>query len=126
LVDVSEQVNTDVLRARGGEAEQLGSLARVTAERHGAVRVGTSGELVQLAAILSAFGMHPVGFYDLRDAAPSAIPVARQRPGPGARAGARRHGGAPAPANRSCAGAPVLSAARARRQTRRHPHGAVA
>jgi len=75
LVDVSEQVNTDVLRARGGEAEQLGSLARVTAERHGAVRVGTSRELVQLAAILSAFGMHPVGFYDLRDAAPSAIPV---------------------------------------------------
>ncbi len=75
LVEVSGQVNAEVLRDRGADAEQLGSLARVTAERHGAVRVGTPAELSQLAAVLAAFGMHPVGFYDLRDAAPSPVPV---------------------------------------------------
>ena len=75
LVDVSAQVNADVLREDPGHPGGLGSVARVTAERHGAVRVGTPGELVQLARILEAFGMFPVGFYDLRDAAPTPIPV---------------------------------------------------
>ncbi len=74
LVDASAQVNVDVLRTRC-DAEELGSLSRVTAERHGAVRVGTPAELAQLAGILAAFGMYPVGFYDLRDAAPTPIPV---------------------------------------------------
>lgn len=75
LVDVTSQLNADVLRGDPDHAEELGSLSRVTAERHGAVRVGTPGELAQFAGILAAFGMHPVGFYDLRDAAPSPIPV---------------------------------------------------
>ncbi|WP_341350953.1 hypothetical protein [Nocardioides convexus] len=44
LVEVSEAVNTDVLAAMGPEAERLGSIARVTAERHGAIRVGTPDE----------------------------------------------------------------------------------
>lgn len=75
LVDVSRQVNEDVLRAQGAEAERLGSISRVTAERHGAIRVGTPGELRQVARIFGALGMHPVGFYDLREAAASAVPV---------------------------------------------------
>ncbi|ARF54325.1 2-oxoadipate dioxygenase/decarboxylase [Streptomyces gilvosporeus] len=75
LVDVSRQVNEDVLRARGADAERLGSVGRVTAERHGAIRVGTPGELAQVARIFGALGMHPVGFYDLREAAASAVPV---------------------------------------------------
>lgn len=75
LVDVSAQVNADVMRNHGPAAEDLGSLARVTAERHGAVRVGTPVELAKLGRVLAAFGMHPVGFYDLRDAAPTPVPV---------------------------------------------------
>jgi uncharacterized glyoxalase superfamily metalloenzyme YdcJ len=75
LVDVSREVNEDVLRAQGTDAERLGSISRVTAERHGAIRVGTPGEMRQVARIFGALGMHPVGFYDLREAAASAVPV---------------------------------------------------
>ncbi|MFC5801753.1 VOC family protein [Streptomyces formicae] len=75
LVEVAGQVNDDVLRDAGESAERLGSIERVTAERHGAIRVGTPGELWQAAQIFAALGMEPVGFYDLRDAAASAVPV---------------------------------------------------
>jgi uncharacterized glyoxalase superfamily metalloenzyme YdcJ len=74
LVDVAREVNHDVLAARGGDAERLGSIGRVTAERHGAIRVGTPRELQQVARIFGALGMQPVGFYDLREAA-AALPV---------------------------------------------------
>ncbi|AQA01490.1 DUF1338 domain-containing protein [Mycobacterium sp. MS1601] len=73
LVEVSAQVNRDHLTAHP-DAERLGSLERVTAERHGAIRVGTPAELADVATLFSAFGMFPVGFYDLRDAA-SPVPV---------------------------------------------------
>ena len=73
LVEVSTQVNHDYATRRAG-AERLGSLSRVTAERHGAIRVGTPGELAAVAELFSAFGMVPVGYYDLRDAA-SPVPV---------------------------------------------------
>ncbi|MCF1592222.1 2-oxoadipate dioxygenase/decarboxylase [Streptomyces muensis] len=75
LVDVSREVNEDVLRERGADAERLGSIGRVTAERHGAIRVGTPTELEQVARVFGALGMRPVGFYDLREAAASAVPV---------------------------------------------------
>lgn len=75
LVDVSREVNEDALRARGAHAERLGSIGRVTAERHGAIRVGTPAELRDVARIFGALGMRPVGFYDLREAAASALPV---------------------------------------------------
>jgi uncharacterized glyoxalase superfamily metalloenzyme YdcJ len=45
LVDVSREVNADVLRRAGADAERLGSIGRVTAERHGAIRVGTPAEM---------------------------------------------------------------------------------
>ena len=73
LVEVSTQVNHDYATRHAG-AERLGSLSRVTAERHGAIRVGTPGELAAVAELFSAFGMVPVGYYDLRDAA-SPVPV---------------------------------------------------
>jgi uncharacterized glyoxalase superfamily metalloenzyme YdcJ len=75
LVEVAESVNADVVARDGADAERLGSISRVTAERHGAIRVGTPTELRQVAQIFAALGMHPVGFYDLRDAARSAVPV---------------------------------------------------
>ena len=69
LVDVS----TDVNRSRAQD-DRLGSLDRVTAERHGAIRVGSVAELADVADLFSAFGMYPVGYYDLREAA-SPVPV---------------------------------------------------
>jgi uncharacterized glyoxalase superfamily metalloenzyme YdcJ len=75
LVDVSREVNEAVVAAQGADAERLGSLDRVTAERHGAIRLGTPRELAQVARIFGAMGMFPVGLYDLRDAAPSPVPV---------------------------------------------------
>ena len=73
LVEVSSDVNRDYLGAHQ-DAERLGSLDRVTAERHGAIRVGTPRELADVATLFAAFGMYPVGFYDLRDAPPP-VPV---------------------------------------------------
>ncbi|GAA3132080.1 2-oxoadipate dioxygenase/decarboxylase family protein [Streptomyces rectiviolaceus] len=75
LVDVSREVNEDTLRAQGADAERFGSISRVTAERHGAIRVGTPTELRHVARVFGALGMRPVGFYDLREAAASAVPV---------------------------------------------------
>ncbi len=73
LVQVSESVNRDYVAAHP-QAERLGSIARVTAERHGAIRVGTPAELTDVADLFAAFGMYPVGYYDLREAA-SPVPV---------------------------------------------------
>jgi len=73
LVEVSTQVNRDYAD-RHPDAQRLGSLSRVTAERHGAIRVGTPEELAAVADLFSAFGMVPVGYYDLRDAV-SPVPV---------------------------------------------------
>lgn len=75
LLEVSHEVNVDVVRARGADAERLGSIDRVTAERHGAIRVGTPAEIQQVARVFGAMGMRPVGFYDLRDASSSSVPV---------------------------------------------------
>ncbi|WP_309105332.1 VOC family protein [Arthrobacter sp.] len=75
LVDVSREVNEDFISKNGKEAERLGSIQRVTAERHGAIRVGSAKELAQAARLFAAFGMYPVGFYDLRDASKSSVPV---------------------------------------------------
>lgn len=75
LVEVSREVNADVARERGQDAERLGSIERVTAERHGAIRVGTPRELAEVARLFAGFGMHPVGYYDLREAAPAPVPV---------------------------------------------------
>src|SRR5260370_29379484 len=73
MVEVSTQVNRDYA-ARHAGAERLGTLSRVTAERHGAIRVGTPDELATVADLFCAFGMVPVGYYDLRDAV-SPVPV---------------------------------------------------
>lgn len=74
LLEVSAEVNAEVLARDGSQAESLGSIERVTAERHGAIRVGSPTEMAQVARIFGACGMYPVGFYDLREANPP-IPV---------------------------------------------------
>lgn len=74
LVEVTEQVNADHLAAHPDTAQRLGSIGRVTAERHGAIRVGTPSEMHDVAVLFAGFGMYPVGFYDLREATPP-VPV---------------------------------------------------
>jgi uncharacterized glyoxalase superfamily metalloenzyme YdcJ len=73
LVEVSTQVNQECA-VRHADAQRLGSLSRVTAERHGAIRVGTPDELAAASDLFAAFGMVPVGYYDLRDGV-SPVPV---------------------------------------------------
>jgi uncharacterized glyoxalase superfamily metalloenzyme YdcJ len=73
LVEVSTQVNQDYAIGNP-DAERFGSLQRVTAERHGAIRVGNPAELANVADLFAAFGMLPVGYYDLR-LAQSPVPV---------------------------------------------------
>jgi len=73
LVEVTGQVNRDYAAGNQG-AELLGSMQRVTAERHGAIRVGSPAELAAVADLFAAFGMLPVGYYDLRSAQ-SPVPV---------------------------------------------------
>jgi uncharacterized glyoxalase superfamily metalloenzyme YdcJ len=75
LVEVATEVNEAVVSARGAAAERLGDINRVTAERHGAIRVGSPFELAQVARVFAAFGMHPVGFYDLRESGGKGVPV---------------------------------------------------
>jgi len=75
LVEVTREINAEVVGRDRDGAQRLGSVERVSAERHGAIRVGTPRELAQAARVFAAFGMHPVGFYDLRDAGPGAVPV---------------------------------------------------
>ncbi len=75
LLEVSQEVNQRVLHRDGADAERLGSIGRVTAERHGAIRVGSPRELEEVSRVFGALGMFPCGFYDLRDAAPTPIPV---------------------------------------------------
>ncbi|MDO5035140.1 MAG: DUF1338 family protein [Actinomycetaceae bacterium] len=75
LVEVSQDVNKRYMEAVGATAERLGTIDRVTAERHGAIRVGSPREMGQVARVFAAFGMYPVGFYDLREAAKSSVPV---------------------------------------------------
>lgn len=75
LVEVATEVNEDFVKRHGAQASRLGSIDRVTAERHGAIRVGSEREMAQVGRVFAAFGMYPVGFYDLRDASSSSVPV---------------------------------------------------
>ncbi|MDB4873439.1 MAG: hypothetical protein JWL97_4443 [Gemmatimonadales bacterium] len=75
LVEASQEVNARVIDRLGPDAERLGTISRVSAERHGAIRVGTPEELSQVSRVFGALGMYPAGFYDLRDAAPQPVPV---------------------------------------------------
>ncbi len=75
LVEVSTAVNADVMAADPERAERLGRIDRVTAERHGAIRVGTAGELRDVAQLFAALGMEPVGFYDLRGNDRASLPI---------------------------------------------------
>ncbi|MEM6159276.1 VOC family protein [Erwinia sp. P6884] len=71
LLRLVKQVNEEVLAqdpALRQQLEQQGELARLSVERHGAIRVGTGAELAMLRQIFAIMGMFPVGYYDLSQA----------------------------------------------------------
>jgi len=70
-----ESVNHDVLAedtALAHTLEASDELARLSVERHGAIRVGLPEELSLLRRMFAVMGMHPVGYYDL---AAAGVPV---------------------------------------------------
>ncbi|MGE8181530.1 2-oxoadipate dioxygenase/decarboxylase HglS [Pseudomonas mandelii] len=75
LMKLVEQTNRHVLDSDPQVARQLnstGEIERLDLERHGAIRVGTAGELATLARLFAVMGMQPVGYYDLT---PAGVPV---------------------------------------------------
>ncbi|MBS6057169.1 MAG: VOC family protein [Pantoea sp.] len=75
LLQLVADVNQQVLAQDNALAERLTAtdeLARLSVERHGAIRVGSSQELSTLRQLFAIMGMYPVGYYDL---APAGVPV---------------------------------------------------
>ena len=71
LVELVREVNEAVLAADPAERHRLetaGGLARITEERHGAIRLGTAHELSTMRRLFAVMGMQPVGYYDLSEA----------------------------------------------------------
>lgn len=68
LLDIVAKVNGETLErdpALRACYERTGEIGRLNEERHGAVRVGTAGELAGLRALFAVMDMHAVGYYDL-------------------------------------------------------------
>ncbi len=68
LMDLVRDVNAETLSGNEPLSNQLastGELGRIDDERHGAIRVGTAGELAGIRRMFAVMGMFPVGYYDL-------------------------------------------------------------
>lgn len=68
LLELVADVNAETLRADPhlrARLEQGGEIDRLCVERHGAIRLGTAQELLDIRRVFAVMGMHPVGYYDL-------------------------------------------------------------
>ena len=75
LLTLVADINARVLKRDAADADRLaasGELARLSEERHGAIRVGTADELATIARAFAVMGMAPVSYYNL---APAGVPV---------------------------------------------------
>ncbi|NVF15508.1 2-oxoadipate dioxygenase/decarboxylase HglS [Vreelandella maris] len=71
LLELVDSVNQETLSQQPELQHRLeaqGELARLSVERHGAIRVGTASELSMLRRLFAVMGMYPVGYYDLSEA----------------------------------------------------------
>ena len=71
LMDLVVAVNAEVLRKDADLRRQLDAsdgLARLSEERHGAIRLGTAEELRTMGRLFAVMGMAPVGYYDFSKA----------------------------------------------------------
>ncbi|WP_295215404.1 VOC family protein [uncultured Brevundimonas sp.] len=75
LLTLVADINAQTLKADASGADRLAAsseLARLSEERHGAIRVGTADELATIARAFAVMGMEPVSYYNL---APAGVPV---------------------------------------------------
>lgn len=75
LVDMVQQINQQELDNNPDlleSLEQSDTLNRLSAERHGAIRLGKAEELFTMRRLFAVMGMYPVSYYDLTEAG---IPV---------------------------------------------------
>lgn len=75
LLTLVADINAQAIKADASGADRLaasGELARLSEERHGAIRVGTAAELATIARAFAVMGMEPVSYYNL---APAGVPV---------------------------------------------------
>jgi uncharacterized glyoxalase superfamily metalloenzyme YdcJ len=73
LHDLVLETNEVLLREIGdARADDASAIAAISAQRHGAIRVGSGEELAWLGRLFSLLGMEPVDFYDL---VPAGLPV---------------------------------------------------
>lgn len=75
LIELVNEVNESVMQQQPEIKLQLintGELERLSAERHGAIRLGTAQELETMRRLFAVMGMYPVGYYDLT---PAGVPV---------------------------------------------------
>ncbi|MFK0691011.1 VOC family protein [Mesorhizobium sp. IMUNJ 23033] len=71
LMALVAEVNLETLSADPALRARLvatDSLARISEERHGAIRLGTAQELSMMRRVFAVMGMVPVGYYDLSTA----------------------------------------------------------
>lgn len=67
LVEIVEAVNAGVLKHDNNALALTPGedTNRISAERHGAIRLGTPEELAMMGRVFAVMGMEPVGYYDL-------------------------------------------------------------
>ena len=65
LLEIVRGINREFMAQNPGLEDELGSLDRVSEERHGAIRLGKPEELAVMARLFNVMGMVPVGYYDL-------------------------------------------------------------
>lgn len=71
LMDLVARVNAEALANEPdlkARLEATDNLERISEERHGAIRLGTAGELAMMRRVFAVMGMYPVGYYDLSTA----------------------------------------------------------
>lgn len=71
LMELVAAVNEETLSEHPEMKARLAAtdtLDRISEERHGAIRLGTSEELAMMRRIFAVMGMYPVGYYDLSTA----------------------------------------------------------
>ncbi|MGO4830827.1 VOC family protein [Rhizobiaceae sp. 2RAB30] len=71
LIALVAEVNTGALRSDSALRDSLEAtetIERISEERHGAIRLGTSEELAMMRRVFAVMGMLPVGYYDLSEA----------------------------------------------------------
>ncbi len=65
LLRVVNEINEEALKNNPELRKTIGELRTITAERHGAIRLGLPKELHTMRRLFAVMGMHPVDYYDL-------------------------------------------------------------